>query len=289
MAPLSLASLVYSADVAVAYLLHGPGLVAAFFAVTSLFSVASEVFLYGFRYLHSFVLSTGRHASAVRAVRLAAFVAAPLLVYAAVYPGYYIHVVNPSYLWAAGAAPLAAYASLATLVGNGLGQVVYGLVRERGIAAAGRLAKISSLYLLPSVVYISVEYLGLVYSRGADRDAILAWGTAFLAMSAARLLVPVLAMRWLLPGRLGGVVRDVLACMVLYPAAAVLAALAFPPAGPPQPRFWDTLGVLAQPVLKTYALYTLLVLTADRSVRESATRIAKNIPAIARSWRKVPH
>lgn len=285
MAPVSLASLVYSADVAVAYALYGSRLVAAFFAVTSLFSVASEVFLQSFQYLHSFVLSTGDYASAVRAVRLAAFAAAPLLAYAAVYPGYYIHVVNPSYLWAEGAAPLAAYASLVLLVGGGLGQVVYGLIREQGIAAAGRLARINALYLLPPVVYVAVEYLGLVYSRGVDRDAILAWGAAFLAMSIARLLVPVLVMGRLLPGRLGGVARDVLACMVFYPAAAVLAALAFPPAGPPQPRFWDALRVLVWPVLEAYTLYALLVLAVDGFVRGSLARIARSIPAVARGRR----
>jgi len=283
MVPSSLSSVVYSSDVAVAYAFYGSRLVAAFFAVTSLFSVIHEVFFYGFRYLHSFVLSTGDYASALGAVRFAAFAAAPLLVYAAVYPAYYVHVVNPSYLWAVGAAPLAAYAGLLFLVGNGLGQVVYGLVREHGVAAAGRLARVNMvLYLVPSLVYVVVEYLGFACS-GSVSGAVVGWAAAFLAMSVVRLLAAVLVMARVLPGRLSGVVRDILVSTVFYPAVALLVSLFARPAGPPQPRFWSTLRVLVGPVVEAYMMYVLAVVLVDGFVRESLARIVKRIVIVARA------
>lgn len=281
-APGALAQLLYGLDVVLGYRLWGPGAVAGFFAATSLFLVAGEAFLWGFRYLHSYVLTTGDAGSALNAVRLAVWAAAPLLVYAALHPLHYVYLLNPGYSWAAGAVPLAAAAGLLLVAGDGLSQLALGLIRGSAGEAAADVARLNTRYLLAPAVYLAAEALGLALA-GGRAAAVAAWAAALLAMASARLLVPAVeAYRRLPPGERGRLLAGLARMLVLYPALAALASLPAAPPGPPAPRFWSELRLLAAPLAEAYTLYTALSIAVDGLVRATLRRALARLPGAPR-------
>ncbi|ABM81188.1 hypothetical protein Hbut_1363 [Hyperthermus butylicus DSM 5456] len=269
-AMINIARLVQTLDVVVVYAYSDAATVAAFFAITNIFMLITEAVRASFIYLQGFVLSTQDYRSAVNAARLAALLASPLLVYAAMHPLHLVYLLNPVYYWAAPAAPLAAASSLVFMVGIGVLNLLAGLVREEP-GAERRLARLYSSMLVAALTYLGVLALGLALTDTRQGN-VTAWAVALLAHSIT-LLALVLAKA---PSSIRHALAKPLAwSLLVYPGLAVPAALAFHPREPPSPRFWQTLQSLALPATGAMLLYFATVLLVDSWARTIALAAVK--------------
>ncbi|ALL01983.1 hypothetical protein Pyrde_1940 [Pyrodictium delaneyi] len=252
------AVVLHALDVVVAYALSSSGVVAAFFAITNIFMLVTEAARNSFVYLQGFVLSTRDYVSAANAVRIAALLASPLLVYAAVYPLHLVYLLNPVYSWAAPAAPIAAAASLTLMIAMGVFNLLAGLVEEDG-RSGRRLAGLYSVLLVASAGYLVLLGAGLLLA-GTRRGEAIAWALAFLARS----LIILILLAVYAPQSIRSVLyRPLLWGLIVYPLLAVLAALVFPPRSAPSPRFWETFWAVAPSAAGALLLYVALVLFVD--------------------------
>lgn len=281
--PQVISPLISSLDVFVVYHAAGHKAVAGFFAVIGLFFLASELFLQVFRYLHSYILSTGDYKSALNVLELSVLLVTPLLMYASLYPRYYVYLINPGYAWAIVVAPLAAYSSLVSILGDGLYQVLQGLVRSRGVGGARRLALVNVMVLLSSIVYIIVLSAGLVIVGGAERNIVAAWGVALVASSLLRIVAfSKILSTWVSEAKssIGGniIVSTNLRALVFYPLLSLTIAALVPPLGPPHARFWVTLKEVLPSVLLHYILCSLAFLAFNKRARKTARIILNKLP-----------
>ena len=276
MLPISVSMLLAPLDVAVGYAAYGAGLVAGFFAITNPFSIVSEILGKSFQYFHSYILATGETGAAVRATRLALFIAAPLIVYAAMYPKYYIYIINPVYSWASRAAPLAAYTGLLMVATTSLVYIAYGLINEGGPAEARKLAYVNvGYYLLPQVAYLALlGFLLLLLHPSGLEVALIAWEASFFAAAVTRFFAMLLVVS---KQSTRGFINDVVIGLIMYPLLAAFVSLLAAPSAPPTRSIIHDVLLLAPRIIEVYAVYTSVLLVVDGFVRDVALRVLRRL------------